>query len=82
LGGGSGEIVIMEREVDHEDLAMKCVDAELAQMATYVLNYIMIINSVQADFPKIHNLREASHNQMAAVKKSAATLNVNLEMEH
>jgi hypothetical protein len=38
---------------------MKCVDAELAQMATYVLNYIMIINSVQADFPKIHNLCEA-----------------------
>jgi hypothetical protein len=51
----------MERETGHENLVMECVDAELIQRAIYVLNNIMIINSVQADFPKIHSLTEASY---------------------
>jgi hypothetical protein len=48
----------MERETGHENLVMECVDAELIQRAIYVLNNIMIINSVQADFPKTHSLCE------------------------
>jgi hypothetical protein len=57
----------MERETGHENLVMECVDAELIQRAIYVLNNIMIINSVQADFPKIHSLCEAGGSRWAGV---------------
>ena len=50
FGGGIGEVVAMEREVGHENLAIECVDAGLIQRAIYVLNYIMIINSVQVSY--------------------------------
>ena len=56
FGGGIGEVIAMERETGHENLVMECVDAELIQRVIYVLNNIMIINSVQADFPKTHSL--------------------------
>jgi hypothetical protein len=68
----------MEREVGHENPAVECVDAVLIQRAIYVLNYTMIINSVQADFPKIHNLCEAGRSitgpQIPATAEKAGKL--------
>ena len=50
----------------------------LIQRAIYVLNYIMIIDSVQADFPKIHNLRVCAGLEIEATGLDAEDATVAL----